>query len=56
MELDKLRQIYLNKYLIQVEKNPEKAQEVNKFIDHYLPITIKLINSYEELNNQVIAR
>ena len=40
--------------LDQVEKNPQKAQEVNKFINHYLPITIKLINSYEELNNQVV--
>ena len=40
--------------LDQVEKNPQKAEEVNKFINHYLPITIKLINSYEELNNQVV--
>lgn len=53
MELDKLGNIS-EQILNQVEKNPEKAQEVNKFIDHYLPITIKLINSYEELNNQVI--
>lgn len=51
MELDKLGNIS-EQILNQVEKNPEKAQEVNKFIDHYLPITIKLINSYEELNAQ----
>jgi len=40
--------------LNQVEKNPNKTQEVNKFINHYLPITIKLINSYKELNDQVV--
>jgi len=40
--------------LNQVEKNPKKTQEVNKFINHYLPITIKLINSYKELNDQVV--
>lgn len=37
-----------------VEKNPKKLQEVNKFINHYLPITIKLINSYKDLNNQLV--
>ena len=36
----------------QIEKNPKKVEEVNKFINHYLPITLKLINSYEELNAQ----
>lgn len=40
--------------LNQVEKSPNKTQEVNKFINHYLPITIKLINSYKELNDQVV--
>ena len=51
--LDKLGNI-ADQILNQVEKNPQKAQEVNKFINHYLPITIKLINSYEELNNQLV--
>ena len=51
--LDKLGNIS-QQILNQVEKNPQKAQEVSKFINHYLPITIKLINSYEELNNQVV--
>ena len=52
-DLDKLGNIS-QQILNQVEKNPQKAQEVNKFINHYLPITIKLINSYEELNNQLV--
>lgn len=53
IKLDKLGNI-ADQILNQVEKNPKKAQEVNKFINHYLPITIKLINSYKELNNQVV--
>lgn len=53
VKLDKLGNIS-NQILVQVEKNPNKIQEVNKFINHYLPITIKLINSYKDINNQVV--
>ncbi|MBC6002648.1 5-bromo-4-chloroindolyl phosphate hydrolysis family protein [Paeniclostridium sp. NSJ-45] len=53
IKLDKLGNIS-NQILIQVEKNPNKIQEVNKFINHYLPITIKLINSYKDMNNQLV--
>ncbi|WP_148551777.1 5-bromo-4-chloroindolyl phosphate hydrolysis family protein [Paraclostridium bifermentans] len=53
VKLDKLGNI-ADQILSQVEKNPNKIQEVNKFINHYLPITIKLINSYKDINNQVV--
>lgn len=53
VKLDKLGNVS-NQILVQVEKNPNKIQEVNKFINHYLPITIKLINSYKDINNQVV--
>ncbi|GAA0769807.1 5-bromo-4-chloroindolyl phosphate hydrolysis family protein [Clostridium subterminale] len=53
IKLDKLGNI-ANQILCHVEKNPKKIQEVNKFINHYLPITIKLINSYKEINNQLV--
>ncbi|RDY25776.1 5-bromo-4-chloroindolyl phosphate hydrolysis protein [Romboutsia weinsteinii] len=53
IKLDKLGNI-ANQILSNVEKNPKKIQEVNKFINHYLPITIKLINSYKELNSQLV--
>lgn len=53
VKLDNLGNIS-NQILIQVEKNPNKIQEVNKFINHYLPITIKLINSYKDINNQSV--
>ena len=52
-KLDRLQYI-ASEILNYVEKNPKKLQEVNKFINHYLPITIKLINSYKELSNQVV--
>ena len=53
LKLDKLQNI-VSQILNYVEKNPKKLQEVNKFINHYLPITIKLVNSYKELNNQTV--
>ena len=53
LKLDKLQSI-AGQILNYVEKNPKKIQEVNKFINHYLPITIKLITSYKELNNQLV--
>ena len=37
-----------------IEKNPKKLPEVNKFTNHYLPITLKLVNSYKELNEQSV--
>ena len=51
MKLDKLSNVS-EEILKQIEKNPKKVEEVNKFINHYLPITLKLINPYEELNAQ----
>ncbi|MBC6696296.1 5-bromo-4-chloroindolyl phosphate hydrolysis family protein [Terrisporobacter mayombei] len=53
IKLDELGNIS-NQILNYVEKNPKKTQEVNKFINHYLPITIKLINSYKDINNQLV--
>jgi hypothetical protein len=37
-----------------VEKNPKKIQEVRKFTTHYLPITLKLVNGYKDLNDQPV--
>ena len=37
-----------------VENNPKKLPEVNKFTNHYLPITLKLVNAYKELNDQLV--
>lgn len=37
-----------------VEKKPKKLPEVNKFTNHYLPITLKLVNAYKDLNDQPV--
>ncbi|GFP74502.1 5-bromo-4-chloroindolyl phosphate hydrolysis family protein [Clostridium fungisolvens] len=37
-----------------VENNPKKLPAVSKFIRHYLPMTIKLISTYNELNDQAV--
>ncbi|MEG2288442.1 MAG: 5-bromo-4-chloroindolyl phosphate hydrolysis family protein [Clostridium sp.] len=37
-----------------VEKHPQKLPEINKFMKYYLPITLKLVNGYKELDAQPI--
>lgn len=51
IKLNKMQGI-IHQILNHIEKHPKKINEVNKFINHYLPITIKLLNSYKDLNNQ----
>ena len=53
VKLEKLTHVS-SQIISQVEKNSKKISEVNKFINHYLPVTIKLVNSYKELNKQVV--
>lgn len=52
-KLDKLQNI-VTQILNYIEKNPQKLSEVNKFVNHYLPMTLKLVNSYKELNSQPV--
>lgn len=35
-----------------VEKHPELINDLHKFMDYYLPTTMKLFNAYEELDKQ----
>ncbi len=35
-----------------VEKHPELIDDLHKFMDYYLPTTMKLLNAYEELDKQ----
>ena len=44
----------VSKIFSYVEKNPQKLPEVHKFIDYYLPITLKLVKAYKELIEQPI--
>lgn len=44
----------VSQILSYVENNPKKLSEVDKFTNHYLPITLKLVNAYKELNDQPV--
>lgn len=35
-----------------VEQHPELVDDLHKFMDYYLPTTVKLLNAYEELDKQ----
>ena len=53
LKLTKLEEI-LREIFKNIKKNPENISYVRKTIEHYLPMTIKLINSYIELSNKSI--
>ena len=49
-----LKNIYnnVNKILEVVEKNPDKAKKINNFFDYYLPVLIKIVNRYDEIEDK----
>ena len=42
----------VNKIISTVEKNPDKYKKVGNFFDYYLPVTINILNKYDEIENQ----
>lgn len=52
-KLDQLEDI-VSKVFICVEKHPNKLPEIRKFMEYYLPITLKLVNAYKEFDAQPI--
>ena len=42
----------VDKILTTVENNPSKGNRLNNFFDYYLPVLIKIINRYDEVENQ----
>lgn len=52
-KLNRLQNI-ISQILKHVEQNPKKLQEVDRFAKHYLPMTLKLLNAYKELNEQPV--
>lgn len=42
----------MTKIFDKVEKEPEKAKDIRRLMNYYLPTTIKLLNSYVELSEQ----
>ena len=38
----------------QTEAHPENAQDLRKLMEYYLPMTVKLLKAYEELDGQPV--
>ena len=45
----------VSKIINTISKNPEKSRQANNFFDYYLPITIKLVDRYDEIENQKLS-
>ena len=41
-----------NKIRDTLSKKPEKLVQANNFLNYYLPVTIKILNRYDEIENQ----
>lgn len=52
-KLDQLETV-TGKIFACVEKHPEKLPEIRRFMNYYLPTTVKLVNSYREFENQPV--
>lgn len=42
----------VKKIIDAIEKKPDKYEKVNNFFDYYLPVTINILNRYDEIENQ----
>ncbi len=42
----------VNKILAVIEKEPKKAKRINNFFDYYLPVLLKIVARYDEIENQ----
>ena len=45
----------VNKIIKTVEKNPNKVKNIDNFFDYYLPVTVKLIDRYDDIENQELS-
>lgn len=52
-KLDRMEQI-ATKIFHYVESHPDQLKEIRKFMEYYLPTTLKLLNAYKEFDNQPI--
>ena len=51
---DDIREIYriANKIIDTISKNPTKQKKENNFFQYYLPVTLKILQKYDEIENQ----
>ena len=45
----------VNKIIKTIEKNPDRESKLKNFFDYYLPVTVKLVDRYDEIENQKIS-
>lgn len=45
----------VTKIIDTISKNPSKRKGTNNFFDYYLPITVKLVDRYDEIENQKLS-
>ena len=45
----------VDKIISTIENNPSKAKKINNFFDYYLPVLIKIVNKYDEVENQKLV-
>ncbi len=42
----------VTKIIETIQSKPEKARKMNSFFEYYLPVTLKILNKYDEIENQ----
>ena len=52
-KLDRLEKI-TDKIFLYVEREPEQLPQLRRFMDYYLPTTMKLVNTYREFDGQPV--
>ena len=45
----------VTKIIDTVAKNPKKVDQTDNFFDYYLPITVKIVDRYDEIENQKLS-
>ena len=45
----------VSKIIDTVSKNPKKVDQTDNFFDYYLPITVKIVDRYDEIENQKLS-
>ena len=45
----------VNKIIDTITKNPNKIKNVDNFFEYYLPVTVKILDRYDEIENQKLS-
>ena len=47
-------EVIIGKIFDRVEEHPELISDLRRFMDYYLPTTVKLLNAYEDMDSQPV--